>query len=254
MNKINFTSYAVLAPGYAPGIAVADHTFVVSNIGNEVVDNWNCWGRGKETINNDARQLSQGTAFAEWGRLIYGTDPNFPTGLMAKVEGVCQNASNRLLVLTGVDVAAANANFLTILLYGKYGYHIDDFVKNVTTAAATINQQQPGAITVADLQTVLERIAEDPADELKTLEDHFQSRLPTRLSTSQNEQLMGFYRDFQAKRQRLFDEKWPNRNAPNFQQNYATLLKPVLFQCLIECAPILGLDFKALSQQVSYLL
>jgi len=260
MQKATFTAYAVPAPGYMPGPQVPDHTFVVSTLSNmvltdNVLDNWNCWGRGKETINNGARQISQGSALAEWAGRIYGTDPNFPTGLLQKVEGVCQNACNRLLVLAGVDVAEANANVLTILLYGKYGYHLEDFVNNVKAAAAAINQQQPNTILPADLQQVLDRIANDPADELGTLEEHFQSA-PTvgALSSSQKDQLLGIYREFQLNRQNLFNAQWPNRNDQNFQANYAKALLPDFLQCLKECSPILGIDVKTLEQQVPYLL
>ncbi len=262
MQKVYFTSYGIPSPGYAPAqFGVLDHTFVVSSTSNQitnqsqVLDNWNCWGRGKDAIGQGAQQLSQGTALAQWANIIYGNDGAHPTGLIEKVEGVCQNAANRVLVLAGVDVSAANANMYVILLYGKYGFHISDFVNNVKTAAAQVNASQPGAISDSDLQTVLNRIADDPEDELGTLEKHFLSSLPNSLTSAQQSDLLAAYKNFQAQREATFEQEWPNRNDPNYQADYAKLLEPVFLSAAKQFLNILGPEnyqsiFKSAPQQV----
>jgi len=261
LEKLTFTAYGVSAPGYSPALmGAAEHTFVVSRGQDGVIDNWNCWGRGKEAIDEGARELSKGAALAEWARLIYGNDPTRPTGLMEKVEGVCQNASNRLLVLAGADVSAAGANLYTVLLYGQYGFHLADFVNTVRAAAERVNDEHPGAISDAELQTVLERIADDPSDEAKVLESHFLQALPKTLTSEQKGQLLELFKDFQAKRLTIFNEEWPHREDPGFQTRYADRLAPPFLRCVKDSSGILGPEnyqamFKQLPEQaLPYLL
>lgn len=255
MQPVTFTAYAVPATAYLPSPVEAvteqeDHTFVVSrDTSDRVVDNWNCWGRGQDTIGNGAREIAQGTALAEWARLIYGTDPNRPTSLIQFVEGVCQNACNRLLVLADKDVSRAGANWLTTLMYGKYGYHLAEFVETVKSTAAAVNAKEPGAISASELQTVLDHIATDPSDELRSLEEHFRSALSSLVSPldeGKQAQLLAIYRSFQIDRQAVFGEYWP-RSAPSqdFQVAYAKALLPALEKCLKECEPILGVNLTA---------
>ncbi|HVM60190.1 MAG TPA: hypothetical protein VMV72_04920 [Verrucomicrobiae bacterium] len=249
MPQSTLTAYAIVSPNYGGYQIQLDHTFVVS----DSQDDWRCWGRGHETVNNGARPIASGTALAEWARLIYGSDPSQPTGqpqperpsgLLQCVEGVCQNAANRLLVLTGGDVSAANGNIFVILVYGKYGYHLQDFVNNVTQSANSINQQQPGAIPQDQLQAVLNRIG-DPTAELETLETHFQGALPDTLSDAQNQQLLGVYRSFQTQREAIFEQWWPRNttmDATSFQKAYTQALIPLFVSSLKQCATILGPD------------
>jgi hypothetical protein len=171
------------------------------------------------------------------------------------VEGVCQNASNRLLALAGADVSVANGNIYVTVVYGKYGYHLADFVQKVKDAAAQLN------ISDLELQEVLNRFGDDPTDEMKTLEDHFKAALPKTLTSTKNDQLLGAYRDFQTKRQAIFDEEWPNRgDSVGFQNRFGTRVAPLFLACLKNCTEILGDDdfnaiFKQSPQQIlSYLL
>jgi hypothetical protein len=266
MQKVNFSAYGIASGGYAPGaLGVFDHTFVLSSLSkpittqDQVIDNWNCWGRGKEIVNNGTQLLSQGSALAEWARLIYGNDPSCPTGLIEKIEGVCHNAANRLLVLAGADVSAAHASIYTTLLYGKYGFHVEKFLTSVKEAANNVNQTQPGAISDADLQTVLSRIAVDPSDELGTLESHFVDALPQALSSEQKDQLLSAYQAFQARREELFEDNWKNvsgaTNRDAYQQQYAKQIAPLFGGLVQSFYEILGPDdynaiFKLLPDQV----
>jgi hypothetical protein len=213
-----------------------DHTFVVS----DSKDNFNCWGRGIEVLGQGTRQIATGSALAEWVRRINGTDPNHPSGLTQYVDGVCQNAANRLLLLAGTDVSAANANFLVILMYGKYGYGLSDFAAAVKNAADSINRDEPGTIPPGDIQAVLARLADDPSDELQILENHFQEALPKTLTATQITQLLTAYRQFQSDRQQIYSNIQPKRNDPNFQDEFAAALFPKLKSFLETCSTILG--------------
>ena len=168
MNKTKFTGYAVdCTGGYNASVAgmTMDHAFVASDAG----DNWNCWGRGKETIGNAARALAggTGTGYAEWANKIYG-DPNYPTGLVQYVDGVCQHAANRLLALAGGDVSEANGNVAATVLYGKFGYRLNDFVTNVQEAARSLQ------IPDAEVAVVLNRLG-GASNDVAVLERHFSS-------------------------------------------------------------------------------
>jgi hypothetical protein len=243
MEKVTFTSYGISAPGYSPVLmGVAEHTFVTASKKDSVTDNWNCWGRGKETINNGARKISEGFGVAEWARMIYGTDPTHPTGLLEKVDGVCQNASNRVLALAGVDVSDAQANLYTILLYGKFGLNLGEFIKSVNDTAAILNDKSPGAITETELQEVIGRIAKDPSDELAELEEHFQSSLPKSITADQNTQMLSAYRDFQTKRQAVFEADSKFRNDSDYQNKYAMHLAPLFLKCMNDFTSILGAE------------
>jgi len=252
MEKVKFVAYAInTAYPNQVGNVPFEHTFVVSDKG----DNWNCWGRGKETIGNGARQLQpDGTALAEWGALVNGTDGDHPTGLTQCYNGVCQNASNRILVLAGTDVSGANGNLFATMVYGKYGFQVEEFVARVKRAAEQLNETSPGAVTEGMLQEVLARIADDPADELKLLESHFQGSLPQTIPPPQQDQMMVAYRTFQAKRQTIYDQE-PNKGDPNFQRQLSQDLQTAFMDCLLSFTDILGLDgykemFKSKPQEV----
>jgi hypothetical protein len=240
MEKVKFVAYAITTENYPTQIGPVpfEHTFVVSDRG----DNWHCWGRGKEMIGNGARQLPpDGTALAQWGDLINGTDPDHPTGLTMRVSGVCHHAANRILVLAGTDVSQANGDLFATLVYGKYGYEIEAFVANVKATAAQLNASEPGAVTEAALQEVLGRIADDPSDEMKLLESHFRAALPDTIGPQQNAQLMVAYKTFQAKRQAIYDQE-PNKNDPNFQSRFGQELEPAFMECLMSFTEVLGVD------------
>jgi hypothetical protein len=243
MQTVKFMAYAVTT-GYElhVGSEPFEHAFVVSEKG----DNWGCYGRGQETIGHGARPLPpDGVAIPEWARLLYG-DPAgpTPTGLLEKVEGVCQNVANRILVLAGTDVSAANGNIFATLLYGKYGFHVDDYVLKVKQTADQLNSKEPGAVTEAALQKVLDAFGEDPSDELRMLESHFQGVLPQTITPQQNDQLLVPYREFQAKRKEIFDQEWPNKaiqsDRVQFQKQFAALIAPSFIECLHSFAEILG--------------
>jgi hypothetical protein len=157
------------------------------------------------------------------------------------VSGVCQQAANRLLVLAGTDVSGANGNFFATMVYGKYGFEIEKFIAQVKSTAAQLNQQQPGAVTDAELQEVLGRIAADPSDELKVLESHFKGTLPQSITQQQTDQLLVAYRAFQQKRQTAYDQE-ANKDDPNFQRQFAQDVAPAFLECVSKFTEILGVD------------
>lgn len=252
LQPVKFTGYAVSTSygNQIPGVPF-EHTFVVSNRG----DNWTCFGRGKEAIGNGARPLKDGVGLAEWANLLNGADPHYPTAMIQCVEGVCQNVANRLLVLAGTDVSPAEGYLCAVVLYGKYGFHLDEYVAKIKLTAEQLNSQYPGSIPDDALKQVIDRIGADPSDELSTLEAHFKGALPASVSAQQTEQLLVPYRDFQAKREAIFEQEWPNKvEDPSFQMAHLKKIEPPFIQCMQSFLEILGREnyndiFKATPEQ-----
>ena len=126
--------------------------------------NWNCFGRGRSDIlNNDVRRLCVASGNAEWLAEVYGReaegksgrgnhDPS-AAGVCELFNGVCQNAANRLLALTGenYDVSKARGNELVVLAFGKYGFGIDDFIQKVGDSADRVNARHPNSVSQDDV-------------------------------------------------------------------------------------------------------
>lgn len=186
----------------------SEHTY----IGTSDNQNFNCFGR-----NSGGRTVRTSTGSSKWASLIYGAyqgcgDDQPAVGLRVRYDGVCQNACNRLLVLTGdaIDARATKGNVLATLMYGVFGFNIDKYVAAVKSAGAQLLQSNPGEIQPSDIQTVLNRIAlgQSPDAELDILHADIpeQEGLPALppITDAQRAAFRPIYSDYQSERQAAF--------------------------------------------------
>jgi hypothetical protein len=250
VDKAPFQAYCIdfdsngYEPGLPPGITLS-HTFVGSPN-----HNWNCFGQGTEYIRN-AKSLPSGAglAYEQWASNIYGPNEGKLTdspaaGLHAKYDGVCHNAANRLLVLAGADVSDATGNALAILMYGKYGFNIPQYIQAVKDAAQKVNTDaRTIVIPQNEVDDVVARIKGGAASEIDTLvkdidkvvlRSHFEEQLELQnLSPNQLTSLRQIYSDFQEKRLAIFNAtEAQNPSITDIQAQYAKAMKEVLKQCL----------------------
>jgi hypothetical protein len=238
MNKELIRAYSIQTDYTNANGLKLTHVFVVSTVSN---NNWNCFGRGAECIPT-AQQVSQGLAYAKWADLINGTDS---AGLTNRITGVCHNVANRLLVLAGTDVSGADGDSLAILMYGKYGFNVDQYVERVKTQANAINSEQPGTISDAEIDGVINQITGDLTDELAILERDFQAMLQPHnenLTDVQKNGLTAIYNDFHTKRQQAWAAGNQSDQDIDFQNKYEERLKPILLQSLTQISALLGPD------------
>src|SRR5580658_7951616 len=98
--NVEFTLYARPTPSNA-GIPF-EHTYVLTP-----AHNFNCFGAGRGS--DQSRIIRKGYGSEKWASLIYGPnegwiDSGLQAGLSIRYDGVCQNAANRILVLTGDEM------------------------------------------------------------------------------------------------------------------------------------------------------
>jgi len=156
-----------------------------------------------------------------------------------------------------------------MLMYGKYGFNIPQYIQAVKDAAQKVNADARTTIIPQDeVDGVVARITGDVAGEIDTLEkdilrSHFEERLKLQnLSPDQASRLRQIYSDFQAQRLVIFNatEAHNPNHSTNIQAQYATAMKPVLSQCLEQMLQTLGeTQFLALfqaspEQAISFLL
>lgn len=184
MNTGKVKAYAIVSEGYAglPMIKM-DHVFLVSDRGH----NWNCFGRGIETLSNPSMKgkvdcLGEIEGNIEWMAKVYaskledsiGSDRP-EAGIYNRYSGVCQNAANRILAMGSgkLSVAKAKMNELSVLLYGKYGFDVESFVAKIEAAAEELNMMKPGSVTQDELDAVKARFAHGMTleEELRLLTD-----------------------------------------------------------------------------------
>lgn len=254
MNKVHFNAYAI-STGYdiaqLSGIGCKlDHVFVVSSDRN----NWNCFGRGIEVLGDpQAHLIKQGTGFARWARLIYGQEfegtvsPKPAAGLYEKFDGVCHNVANRILVLAGddIDVRDAAGNELVTLMYGKFGFNIEAYIKRVKDAAAQVNLEEPGALQDSDIEEVLGRIHHNqtPDEEIEMLTEDLETRLGKDLNTfdgTKKDEFFQIYSELQKKRQEVFSAQAAGGLVVDTRLALANQLRPALEDCLKGLFELLG--------------
>lgn len=242
MNKDIIRAYSIPTTFYNFNGFKFTHVFVVSIVNGTRKDNWNCFGTGAECLPN-AQQVSEGPAYVKWADLINnGTDF---AGLKNQVTGVCHNVANRLLVLAGTDVSGADGDSLAILMYGKYGFNVDQYIERVRTTADTINSEEPGTLSSIEIDGIVNQITGGLTDELAILERDFQVMLQphnVNLTDAQKAGLSAIYNDFHTKRQQALDAGNQSDQAGDFQNKYAERMKPILLQSLTQISTLLGPD------------
>lgn len=124
--------------------------------------NFNCFGR-----NAGGRLVRSSTGSAAWACAVYGREnegmenAGAPTGITIRYNGVCQNLANRILALVtdDIDARGTEGNVLATLMYGKYGFGVDQYVASVKSAGATLFSNGSGEIKQSDVDTAVNRIA-----------------------------------------------------------------------------------------------
>ena len=145
-------------------------------------------------------------------------------------------------------------------MYGKYGFNVDQYIARVKATANTINSEQPGTLSDAEINGIIDQITGGLSDELKILEQDFQDLLQPHnenLTDGQKAGLSDIYNDFHNQRQQVWAAG--NQNDPDFQTNYEERMKPILIQCLTKMSTLLGPDqykiiFSYLPEQAAKLL
>jgi hypothetical protein len=69
-----------------------------------------------------------------------------------RYNGVCQNLANRILALLtdDIDARSTQGNVLATLMYGKYGFGIDQYLASVKSAGAKLLSDGSGEIQQSD--------------------------------------------------------------------------------------------------------
>ena len=209
-----------------------DHVFMVPE---DKSINWNCFGGGVEELSRTPteerfkpEELISGVGNIAWMRAVYGSEHEGKSdqktvegreaaGVTNLFNGVCQTVGNRLMAMTkeNVDSSKAKGNELVVLIFGKYGYGVEDFVKLIRTKADELNAVKPGTVsaeeverTVANLEEGLKPKAEIDAliDDLPVPEEVLVSLLGEKVSLF----LQG-YGEFQQRREEKYQEIVKNR-------------------------------------------
>ena len=212
---------AVLRKMHRPEKIDVDHVFMAPD---DLSINWNCFGGGIEELTSKdertrdrVRQLVSGLGNIEWMRAVYGPISSAAAGVTNCFNGVCQTVGNRLMAMTkeNVDSSKAKGNELVVLIFGKYGYGVEDFVKLIRTKADELNAVKLGTVsaeeverTVANLEEGLKPKAEIDAliDDLPVPKEVMVSLLGEKVSLF----LQG-YGEFQQRREEKYQEIVKNR-------------------------------------------
>ena len=217
--KLDDTTKAVLRKLHRPERIDVDHVFMAPE---DKSCNWNCFGGGIEELARATtaplvRPLASGHGNVEWMKAVYGPVGSASAGVTNCFNGVCQTVGNRLMAMTkeNVDSSKAKGNELVVLVFGKYGYGVRDFVKLIRMKADELNAAKPGTVsaeevarTVANIEEGLKPKAEVDAliDDLPVPREVLVSLLGEKVSLF----LQG-YGKFQQRREEKYREIVKNR-------------------------------------------
>jgi len=228
-----FTLYASGCRNFG---APSEHTYVLTSDG----ENFNCFGGS-----SGGRFVRKGTGSSKWAKMIYGDfqgkqDDQPAAGLRVRYDGVCQIASNRVLVLTqdNVDARETKGNVLATLLYGKFGFNLDKYIETVKQTGAQLLKSNPGEIQQSDIDAVLRRVADGqtPDAELDLLHADIQEQEEIKLPAITDEQRMLFqpiYNEYQNERLATFFRvsKTVDYGTEIAERAYPEALAPALLKC-----------------------
>ena len=219
--KLDDTTKAVLRKLHRPEKIDVDHVFMAPE---DKSCNWNCFGGGIEELARSTtaplvRMLASGHGNVEWMKSVYGPSGSPAAGVTNCFNGVCQTVGNRLMAMTkeNVDSSKAKGNELVVLVFGKYGYGVADFVKLIRTKADELNVVKPGTVsdeevtrTAANIEEGLKPKAEIDAliDDLPVPKEVLVSLLGEKVTLF----LQG-YAGFQQRREEKYQEIVKNRRS-----------------------------------------
>ena len=212
---------AILRKLHRPEKIDVDHVFMAPD---DLSINWNCFGGGVEEITSKderirkrVRPLVSGHGNIEWMRAVYGPIGSAAAGVVNCFNGVCQTVGNRLMAMTkeNVDSSKAKGNELVVLVFGKYGYGVRDFVKLIRTKADELNAAKPGTVSAEEVVRTVANVEEGlkPKAEVDALIDDLPVRREVLLSLL-GEKVTLFlqgYTGFQQRREEKYREIVKNR-------------------------------------------
>ena len=167
-------AYAMPSSTYVPDDS---HTFFVTE------DKTMCWanfGRCWED-EGDRTLVAKQNSYKEWLLEFCPPDDYGKCGINFGLNGVCHTTANRELLIGEYDVSVkeASKNFVTVSIFGKYGYGID-ILKNLVTESFT-RANYKVMMTQDMLDTVLARIDNTMDDEVNAwkqlMETYFQLQI-----------------------------------------------------------------------------
>lgn len=176
-----------------------DHVFVSTTDGMS----WGCFGRGLSDEPN-ARVIAQAEGCLDWVTEIAGQiTNNSVAGVTHQVNGICQNAANRLLLPAGIDVSDAPGNEIATSIFGKFGLGLSTFAQSVKDAAHRVNQRTPGLISEEMIARAVSKITHSKKEEIEILAEDLQDFLKINtkgLSNKVRAQLHDIYSELYLKR------------------------------------------------------
>jgi hypothetical protein len=225
-----------------------EHTYVLSSDNHT----WNCFG-----AYSGGRPIRTSNGSSEWAKLLYGPneaneDQNaLAVGMKVRYHGVCQNAANRILALTNdnIDARGSRGNAFATLMFGKFGFNIQQYKDLIQSTGQQVLQAHPGEISLSDIQNVLARIDAGltPDAELDILhtdlsfEEH--DNLPD-ITDAQRTAFRPIYDNYQKERAAAFlavSNKYPLPTEIAFGPLKDSLIGPWL-ECIGRLIGAVGLD------------
>ena len=165
-----------------------DHVFMAPD---DLSHDWNCFGGGINELKNEQKKkrvngIGSGHGNIKWMTAVYGLEHEGKSdqktaegreaaGVVNLFNGVCQTVGNRLMAMTkeNVDSSKAKGNELVVLVFGKYGYGVEDFVKLIRAKADELNAAKPGTVSDEEVTRTISNIEEGlkPKAEIDALID-----------------------------------------------------------------------------------
>lgn len=219
--RLDDKTKAVLRKLHRPEKIDVDHVFMGPE---DRSCNWNCFGGGIEELTRATtaplvRTLAFGHGNIEWMRAVYGPVGNAAAGVTNLFNGVCQTVGNRLMAMTkeNVDSSKAKGNELVVLVFGKYGYGVEDFVKLIRAKADELNAAKPGTVSDEEVTRTISNIEEGlkPKAEIDALIDDLpvpREVLVSLLGEKVTLFLQG-YTGFQQRREEKYQEIIKNKGS-----------------------------------------
>lgn len=208
-----------------------DHVFMAPD---DLSHDWNCFGGGINELKNEQKKrvngIGSGHGNIKWMTAVYGLEHEGKSdqktaegreaaGVVNLFNGVCQTVGNRLMAMTkeNVDSSKAKGNELVVLIFGKYGYGVEDFIKLIRTKADELNAAKPDTVSDEEVARTVANIEEGlkPKSEIDALIDDLpvpREVLVSLLGEKVTLFLQG-YTGFQQRREEKYQEIIKNKGS-----------------------------------------
>ena len=183
-------AYAMPSSTYVPDDS---HTFFVSE------DKTMCWANFGRCWNDEGDRIliAKQNSYKEWLLEFCPPDDYGKSGIIFTVNGVCHTTANRELLIGEFDLSVKDAskNFVTVAIFGKYGFGLDILKKLITDAFNRANENV--MMTQDMLDTVLARVDNTLDDETEAWKQLIESYFTLQISdiTSKHEDALEKLKD-----------------------------------------------------------